>query len=105
VGNVNAAKGAVQAGKVSASYLLEFQSGKFYESKDLELRMKQSINRIETTYGYKLLNSTFYPALGTKAVFINKHNLIMQVGGPRSFNPLSPTYNKIFSPGRKLGGF
>lgn len=25
----------------------------------------------------------------------------MQFGGPKSFNPLSPTYNKIFSPGKK----
>jgi hypothetical protein len=67
--------------------------------------MMQSINRIETTYGDKLLKSTFYPAPSTRAAFINEHNLMMQFGGPKSFNTLSPTYNKIFSPGRKLGGF
>ncbi|MDD2963547.1 MAG: DNRLRE domain-containing protein [Bacteroidales bacterium] len=102
---ITAAKGVVQAEKVSGSYLLKFQSGKFYAGKGLEPRMMQSINRIETTYGDKLLNSTFYPASSTKAAFINEHKLMMQFGGPKSFNPLSPTYNKIFSPGRNLGGF
>jgi hypothetical protein len=67
--------------------------------------MMQSVNRIETTFGDKLLNKTFYPAANSKAAFLNEHNLMMQFGGPKSFNPLSPTYNKIFSPGRKLGGF
>jgi len=100
-----AAKGVVQAEKVSGSYLLEFQSGKFYAGKGLEPRMMQSINRIETTYGDKLLNSQFFPASSTRGAFINEHNLMMRFGGPKSFNPLSPTYNKIFSPGRKLGGF
>ncbi|HYM93110.1 MAG TPA: RHS repeat-associated core domain-containing protein, partial [Chitinophagaceae bacterium] len=37
-----AAKGVVQAEKVSGSYLLEFQSGKFYAGKGLEPRMMQS---------------------------------------------------------------
>ena len=100
-----ATKGVAEAEKVSGSYLLEFQSGKFYAGKGLESRMMQSINRIETRYGDKLLKSTFYPASSTRAAFINEHKLMMQFGGPKSFNPLSPTYNKIFSPGKKLGGF
>lgn len=99
-----AAKGVGQAEKASGSYLLQFQSGKFYAGKGLQPRMMQSINRIETTYGDKLLNSQFFPASSTRGAFINEHNLMMQFGGPKSFNPLSPTYNKIFSPGRKLGG-
>jgi len=103
--NEAAANGVVQAEKVSGSYLLEFQSGKFYAGKGLQPRMMQSINRIETTYGDRLLNSQFFPASSTRGAFINEHNLMMQFGGPKSFNPLSPTYNKIFSPGRKLGGF
>ncbi|HEX8575713.1 MAG TPA: hypothetical protein VF677_05420, partial [Flavobacterium sp.] len=98
-------KGLVNAEKVSGSYLLEFQSGKFYAGKGLEPRMMQSINRIETTYGDKLVKSTFYPASSIKAAFINEHKMMMQFGGPLKFNPLSPTYNKIFSPGKKLGGF
>jgi len=101
----NAAKGVVQAEKASGSYLLQFQSGKFYAGKGLQPRMMQSINRIETTYGDKLLNSQFFPASSTREALINEHNLMMQFGGPKSFNPLSPTYNKIFSPGRKLRGF
>lgn len=39
VREVDAAKGVVQAEKVSGSYLLEFQSGKFYAGKGLEFRM------------------------------------------------------------------
>jgi len=44
-----AAKGVVQAEKVSGSYLLEFQSGKLYAEKGLEPRMMQSINRMKLT--------------------------------------------------------
>jgi hypothetical protein len=55
-------------------------------------------------------SSLYYKPTGDKPedlklMRINEHNLMMQFGGPKSFNPLSPTYNKIFSPGRKLGGF
>jgi len=100
-----AAKGVTSLEKASGSYLLEFQSGKFYAGKGLESRMMQSINRIETKFGDKLLNKTFYPAANSKAAFINEHNLMMQFGGPKSFDKLSPTYNLIFSPGKKLGGF
>jgi hypothetical protein len=99
------AKGVTQVEKVSGSYLLEFQSGKFYAGKGLKPRMMQSINRIETTYSDKLLNKTFYPAANSKAAFINEHKLMMQFGGPKSFDKLSPTYNLIFSPGKKFGGF
>ncbi|MCB9082679.1 MAG: hypothetical protein H6555_13320, partial [Lewinellaceae bacterium] len=105
VSRIQAPTGLFQGEKVSGSYLLEFQSGKFYAGKGLEPRMMQSINRIETTYGDKLFNSQFFPASSTRGAFINEHNLMMQFGGPKSFNPLSPTYNKIFSPGRKLVGF
>ncbi len=51
------------------------------------------------------VRSKFFLVVGEKAAYINEHNLMMQFGGPKSFNPLSPTYNKIFSPGKKLGGF
>jgi len=88
--------------KPSGSYLLLFQSGNFYAGKGLESRMMQSITRIETTYGDKLISSKFYPASSTRAAFINEHKLMMQHGGPLSHNPMSPTYNKIFSPGRNL---
>ena len=100
-----AAKGGVQAEKVSGSYLLEFQSGKFYAGKGLEPRMMQSINRIETNFGDKLVNKQFFPASSTREAFINEHNIMMQMGGPKTFRASSPTYNKIYSPGRKLVGF
>ena len=100
-----AAKGVTSLEKASGSYLLEFQSGKFYAGKGLESRMMQSVNRIETKFGDKLLNKTFYPAANSKAAFINEHKLMMQFGGPKSFDKFSPTYNLIFSPGKKLGGF
>lgn len=87
--------------KVSGSYLLEFQSSKFYAGKGLEKRMEQSINRIEKDYGDKILKKTFYPAKNSRSAFINEHKLMMKNGGPLSFNPNSPTYNKVFSPGRK----
>jgi len=53
----NIVKAGTQAEKISGSYLLEFQSGKFYAGKGLGPRMMQSIKRIETTYGDKLLNN------------------------------------------------
>ncbi len=91
--------------RLGGSYLLEFQSGKYYAGKGLEPRMMQSINRIETTFGDKLLNKQFFPASSTKNAFINEHKMMMEFGGPKSFDKLSPTYNLIFSPGKKLGGF
>jgi hypothetical protein len=99
-----AAKGVVQAEKVSGSYLLEFQSGKFYAGKGLEPRMMQSINRIEATYGDKLLKSTFYPASSTNAAFINEYNLMKNIGLPTRLDPNSLLYNKIWSPGKTLLG-
>ncbi|WP_143312539.1 hypothetical protein [Cellulophaga tyrosinoxydans] len=67
--------------------------------------MLQSINRIENTFGDKLIKSNFIPANATKDVFIQEHIFMMQFGGPKSFNSMSPTYNLIFSTGKKLGGF
>jgi RHS repeat-associated protein len=98
------AKTVIQVEKVSGSYLLEFQSGKFYAGKGLESRMTQSINRIETTYGDKLLNKTFYPAANSKAAFINEYNLMKNIGLPTRYDPNSLLYNKIWSPGKKLSG-
>lgn len=91
--------------KGSGAYLLEFQSGKFYAGKGSILRMNQSILRLETQYGDKLLQSTYFRTATTKKAFILEHKLMMQRGVPLSFNRLSPTYNKVFSPGKKLGGF
>ena len=101
----NVTKTAPSLEKASGSYLLEFESGKFYAGKGLESRMMQSVKRIETQFGDKLLNKTFYPAANSKEAFINEHILMMQFGGPKSFDKLSPTYNLIFSPGKNLGGF
>jgi hypothetical protein len=95
--------GAVaQIEKASGSYLLEFQSGKFYAGKGSEARMRQSIKRIESTYGDKIKSSTYHSASNAVEAFINEHSMMMQLGGPKSFNPMSPTYNMIFSPGKKL---
>lgn len=100
---------STQGVKPVGSYLLEFQgtsnSNMFYAGKGTESRMLQSINRIENTFGDKLLKSTFTPANSAKDAFIQEHILMMQFGGPKSFNTFSPTYNLIFSPGKKLGGF
>jgi RHS repeat-associated protein len=86
-------KGAPILKKASGSYLLEFESGLFYAGKGLEPRMLKSIHRIETTFGDKLLNKTFYPAGTVNEAFIMEHKLMMQFGGPKSFDRLSPTYN------------
>ena len=99
-----ATKGVTSLEKASGSYLLEFQSGKFYAGKGLESRMMQSVNRIETTFGDKLLNKTFYPAANSKAAFINEYNLMKNIGLPTKYDPNSLLYNKIWSPGKKLLG-
>ncbi|MFW9596598.1 MAG: hypothetical protein ACMV0Y_01465 [Paludibacter sp.] len=52
--------GAQKVAKESGAYFLEFESGKMYVGKGLETRMAKSINRIETQFGDKLLNKTFY---------------------------------------------
>ena len=40
------------------------------------------------------MNRTFYPATNTRGqALINEDALMMQLGGPKSFNKNSPTYN------------
>jgi RHS repeat-associated protein len=105
-GNVGktAAKGGVQIDKASGSYLLEFQSGKFYVGKGLEPRMMQSIKRIEAT-GDKLLGQPqFFPASSTKEAFINEFKLMKDIDLPTKYNPNSKLYNQIWSPGKKFIG-
>jgi len=103
--NLEAANGGVQAGKVSGSYLLEFQSGKFYVGKGLEPRMMQSINRIETNFGDKLVNKSFLEASSTREAFIQEYKFMLQTKQvPLHWNKNSLLYNKIWSPGKKLMG-
>ena len=67
--------------------------------------MTWSANRIEREFGDKVMNRTFYPATNTREALINEDALMMQLGGPKSFNKNSPTYNLIHSPGKKYRGF
>jgi RHS repeat-associated protein len=94
-------KSLVQSEHVSGSYLLKFEGGMFYAGKGLPPRMNASIKRIETEYNTKLISHEFFPAKSTTEAFINEHKLMMSFGGPKSYNKLSPTYNLIFSPGKK----
>lgn len=54
------------------------------------------------TYNDPLVSSEFFPASSNRAAFMSEHKLMMENGGPLSFNPFSPTYNKIHSPGRRF---
>jgi len=88
----------------SGTYLLEFDNGNFYVGKGKLARMNVSIRQIERTYNVKLVRSRHVSMPTERSAFILEHKIMMNFGGPLSFNPRSPTYNKIFSPGKKLGG-
>ena len=95
----------VPEGQVSAttgSYLHTFESGNFYAGKGPISRMNRTGSSLSRTYNDPLVSSEFFPASSNRAAFMNEHRIMMQNGGPLSFNPLSPTYNKIFSPGRRF---
>lgn len=101
----DAVEGVVQVEKVSGSYLLEIQSGKFYAGKGLELRMKKSINRIETNFGDELIKKTYIPASNSREAFIQEYRFMLQTGHkPLHWDPNSLLYNQIWSPGKKLIG-
>ncbi|HHV64188.1 MAG TPA: hypothetical protein GXX46_03820, partial [Peptococcaceae bacterium] len=101
----DATKGSTTLEKASGFYLLKFQSGKFYAGKGLESRMVQSINRIEITFGDKLVNKTFMPASSSREAFIREYKFMLQTGHkPLHWDPNSMLYNKIWSPGKKLLG-
>lgn len=86
----------------TGSYLHRFESGKFYAGKGSPARMKQTGDFFSRTYDDPIVSSDFFPATSNRSAFMNEHILMMENGGPLKFDPLSPTYNKIFSPGRKF---
>ena len=96
----------VAAKTVSGSYRLTFESGKSYVGKGLESRMMQSINRIESTYGDKLIEggAEFFPASSTREAFINEYNMMKEIGMPSQWDPNTLLYNKIWSPGKTILG-
>ena len=105
VGEKMAAKWVTSLEKASGSYLLEFQSGKFYAGKGLEPRMMQSIKRIESTGDLlKPGGAKFFPASSTREAFINEYNMMKAIDVPSKYKVNSLLYNKIWSPGKKLLG-
>lgn len=63
--------------------------------------MNQSATTLSRIYDDAVVNRTWYSAPSAREGFKGEHNLMMQRGGPLSFDRQSPTYNRIFSPGRK----
>lgn len=103
--SIGTANKGLQLEKASGSYLLEFQSGKFYIGKGLEARMIQSINRIESAFGDVLKSKQYFPAASSRNAFITEYNLIKGTGfKPLHWDPNSMLYNKIWSPGKKILG-
>ncbi len=101
--NVSTRAASSTAFRETGSYLLEFESGKFYAGKGPLSRMNASIKRIEGL-GDGLVNSTFQRATSNREAFIQEHRFIESFGGPLSKERLSSTYNRIASPGCKLLG-
>ena len=56
-------------------------------------------------YGDKLMSKEFFEASSTNQAFKIEFQIMMENGGPKSFNELSKTYNLIHSPGAKLSGY
>ena len=83
----------------TGSYLHRFESGKFYAGKGTEAWMAHTGRFFSKAYDDPLVSSEYFPATSNRAAFIKEHKLMMENGGPLSFDRASPTYNKIFSPG------
>lgn len=80
-------------------YLLRFESDKFYAGKGPISRMNQSASSLSRTYSDPVTSREFFPASSNKEAFMGEHTIMMENGGPLIFDKLSPTYNKIHSPG------
>ena len=83
--------------KETGSYEIEFESGKNYVGKGNEDRMHASEKRISTIYQDPVVKSTWTPAPDVQTAFVDEY-FKMAVRGISNSN----TYNKIWSPGRKL---
>jgi len=83
--------------KETGSYEIEFKSGKNYAGKGSRSRMSVSEKRISTMYQDPVVKSSWTPAPDHKAAFVDEY-FKMAVRGVNNSN----TYNKIWSPGRKL---
>jgi len=109
-----AIRGADAASDAVGGYVHEFKSGFTYSGKGTQARMRQTGRELEASQGDELVRSTFIaaPSNTAKEAFVIEHLQMMKSTrglGPLSSNPSSPTYNKIFSPGKKywedfLGG-
>ncbi len=89
--------GVLVHNKCSGSYEIEFKSGKNYVGKGDEARMRQSGRIHERLYNDTVIRSTWTPALDTKTAFVDEY-FKMAVRGVNNSN----TYNRIWSPGRKI---
>jgi RHS repeat-associated protein len=102
VSAVSSRSAASTAFAETGSYLHRFESGNFYAGKGPVSRMNATGRALSREYNDPLVSSEYFPASSNRAAFMNEHKLMMENGGPLTFDPLSPTYNKIFSPGRRF---
>ena len=81
----------------TGSYEIEFKSGKNYVGKGSKARMNVSARSHARIYNDPVVKSTWSPASNAKNAFVDEY-FKMAVRGVNNAN----TYNKIWSPGRKI---
>ena len=81
----------------SGSYEIEFKSGKNYVGKGSEARMRVSARTHSVANADPVVNTRWEPASSTNQAFVDEY-LKMLRRGVNNAN----TYNKIWSPGRKI---
>ena len=90
----------VQFYKESGNYELEFQTGMKYHGKGLEPRMNDSASRVARERADSVVRRTYTPANNEVDALIEEDRRIAADGGVKG----GQLYNKINSPGKKLGG-
>ncbi len=83
--------------KQTGSYEIEFKSGKNYVGKGSQARMKVSARTHSVKYNDSVVSMHWTPAANRRAAFVDEY-FKMAVRGVNNAN----TYNKIWSPGRKI---
>ena len=90
--------------KATGSYEILYKSGKNYIGKGGFKRAISSAARNATEYGDEVTSIIWKSAPDSKAAFIDEYLMQKRFGGVLSSNRNLPTYNKIWSPGRRYFG-
>ena len=90
--------------KATGSYEILYKSGKNYIGKGGFNRAINSAMRNANEYGDEVVSIMWKSAPNDKVAFIDEYLMQKRFGGVSRHEPTLPTYNKIWSPGKRYFG-